>query len=463
MSTSADIPESVPEWEMGTDLPGIVPLLAPARRILAVLAALESQAPAPVIAAHADLPSAVALRHLQHLCRLGLVELEKSDPGLYRAAPGPSPVRPASLSARGHAAVIAWRLESAGEAARVLGAGALPGGEQIEPDPARPPLVPAGRGEALVWFVTEREALARDVEGAYEQGADHLAWRLALQVLGLTCFTGPWDGWRKVYERGMASAKAEKRCDAQAMFEELAGKLELTAGDHAAAREHQNRALALRAADADKLGIVRSLNAIGLIFLREQAWREAGELFGWALDGARNLGDEQFETFALLNLGAVHARCGQEQVAVTELESAIDRLRTAGRDPYVANALQDLALAYRAAGQIERAEQAACDAVAAAVEAGIPMFLPGPLIESARNQAARGHLRVARALLCEAFGIYREIGDERRAYCTHSEIARLGGAMAGPEGPGAPRHATLDGAHADGGSAATASGDARET
>ena len=434
MNASADAPASAPEWEMGMELPGVVPLLAAARHILAVLAALEGQAPVPVIAAYADLPSAVARRHLQHLCRLGLATTDKADTSLYQAGPGPSPVRPAVLSARGHGAVITWWLESVGAAARILGADVLPGGEQIEPDPARPPLVPAGRSEALAWFTAERPILARDIESAYELGEDHLAWRLALQVLGLTCFTGPWDGWHTVYERGLAAARAEKHRGAQAMFEELAGKLELTAGDRAAAREHQHRALMMRAADTDKLGVVRSLNAIGLIFLREQAWREAAELFGWALETARNLADEQFETFALLNLGAVHAGRGEHAQAGLELEAAITRLRAAGREPYIANALQDLALAHHGAGDLEQAERAADQGVDAAVRAEIPMFLPGPLIESARIQAGHGHLRVALALLHEAHGIYAEIGDEVRTARTLEGIEAVARQAAAADG-----------------------------
>ncbi|WP_372463269.1 helix-turn-helix domain-containing protein [Actinospica acidithermotolerans] len=419
---TTDIPEAAPVWETGIELPGIVPLLAPARRTLAVLAALQAPAPVPEIAAHADLPSAVTLRHLQHLARLGLAAPDKADSTRYQAGPGRCPVRPALLSARGRTAVLAWRLESAGQAARLLGAEVLPNGEQIPPDPDRPPHLPAGRTEALAWFTGEREALASDVESAYELGEDHLAWRLALLVLGLTCFTGPWHGWRGIHQCGLAAARRGQHRPAQAMLEELAGKLELTSGNRAAALEHQQRALTIRATGGDVLGVLRSLNAIGLIFLRERAWREAAEVFDWALEMAGNLGDEQFETFALLNLGAVHAAEGEHARAAAELESAIARLRAAGRDPYIANALQDLALAWYGAGDLERAAHCAEQGVEAAVSAGIPMFLPGPLIESARIQARRGHLRVALALLYEAHGIYAEIGDEARTARTLAEI-----------------------------------------
>ena len=437
MSTDTEALTFPPEWEVGIDLPGTVPLIAPARRILAILAALDAESSVAVIAAHAELPTAVALRHLRHLARLGLAVVGKVDPAGFRAVPGPNLLRPAALTARGHAAVIAWRLGSAWEAARILGAAVLPDGEQFLPDPDRPPHVPAGPAEALEWFAAERDGLAGDLDEAYHLGDDHLVWRLALLILDLSCFTGPWEGWGVVYERGLAAARREKNRGAEALCAELAGKLELTGGDFAAAREHHQHALCIREDRGDKAGVARAVNALGLTFLRAGAWREAAELFECAQQAARNARDEQFETFALLNLGAAHAGGGEHVQAVSELESAIVRLRATGRDAYIANALQDLALAHRMAGDLERAEQAAVAGVEEAVRCGIPMFLPGPLIESAHIQAERGHLRVALGLLYEARGIYAEIGDVVRAARTHTLIEAFTRAASATGQPGA--------------------------
>ena len=438
MSIDSAVQDYPPEWEMGTDLPGIRPLIAPARRVLAILVALDEEAPAAVIAAHADLSTAAALRHLQHLSRIGLAVVSKADQARYRAAPGPSLLRPAPLNTRGHAAAIAWRLGSVWEAARMLGGAVLPDGEQFLLDPDRPPYSPANQAEAIAWFAAERDGLARELEDASRWGEDQLAWRLGLLMLDVSCFTGPWDGWRRIYERAMAAARRVHNRSAQALADELAGKLELTYGDLAASRDHQHRALRMRTDDHDSLGVVRSLNALGLTFLRDRAWREAGELFEQVLETARNLGDEQFETFALLNLGAVHAASGEHQQAVVELESAIDRLRAAGRDAYIANAMQDLALAHREAGDLERADYVARSAIDAAVKVGIPMFLPGPLIEYARVQQQRGHLRVALALLHEAREIYAEIGDEVRNSRTQMEIEALAPSVEQVDASGPP-------------------------
>lgn len=421
------------EWVTGTDVPGIAPLLAPARRIVAILAALETEAQVEVIAAHADCSSAAALRHLQHLARLGLAEAGKADPRCFRAAPGPGPFHPETLTIAGHARAIAWHLTCVFEAARVLGAAALPAGEQVTPDQARPPRTPVDRAAVLAWFTAERENLEGVLELAYEFGEHANGWRLALLMLDISCFTGPWERWRQVCERGVAAARRAHHHGALAMFEEAAGKLELTGGDPVAARERHLRALVMRSTVGDTLGVVRSLNALGVAFLREGSMPEAGALFGWTLERADELGNEEFATFALMNLGAVHARTGPAALAVKELKKAIRALRVAGRDPYVANALEDLAVAYRLDGDLARSQQAALEAIEVAVAAGVPMFLPGPLIEHAHILAENGHLYVALARLHEARAIYSELGDELREERTARRIDRLTGSTTAPE------------------------------
>jgi tetratricopeptide (TPR) repeat protein len=425
-----DIPEARPTWDSGIDVPGIVPLLVPARRILAILAALEAEAPVAVIAAHADLPSAAVSRHLQHLARCGLARAGKADPDCYALAPGCAPFHPATLSPAGHAAAVSWHIACVFEAARVLGALALPAGTRITPDPARPPRIPVDRGAALAWFTAERDHLERELERADERGEHTHTKQLALLMLDIACFTGPWPRWRLVYQRGITAARSDRDRLAEAMFDEAAGKLELTGGDPAAARECHHHALTVRAAGRDRRDVVRSLNTIGVTFLREGALREASELFTWALDLARTVGDLEFATFALMNLGAVHARTGPLPLAVKELEAAITALKASGRGPYVANALEDLATAYRLAGDLERAEAAAIEAIEAATRAKVPMFLPGPLIEHAQILAEHGDSGGALARLHEARAIYDELGDDLRAERTRRRIEQLSQAQA---------------------------------
>jgi tetratricopeptide (TPR) repeat protein len=419
-----------PPWTSGIDIPGLPFLVAPARRVLAVVTAFDhAEKPAAVVAAHADISTSSAERHLRNLSRLGLVQPGKADPGTYQLGSGPRPLMPAVLSNEGYSRATAWHLANVFEAARVLGADALPRREEIRADPDRPGLVPSGRGQALAWFAAERENLVREVELAKDLGDPEQAWRLALLMLNISCFAGTWTNWRTVFDLGIRAARRDRAAAAQGMLFEFKGKLELTDGDPVAARNTHALAVTLRGT-ADPAASVRSINALGVTWLRERVLPDAERLFQEALDLALEFGDEEFETFAQMNLGAVYARAGRTERAVELLQTAITALRAAGRDQYVANAFEDLAAAYRLGGDLIAAKDAALEAEGAAVAAGIPLFLPGPLCELATIEADLGHLRVALAHLHEALGIYRELGNEM--YAAHVErrietLAQRGG------------------------------------
>lgn len=418
-------PAYPPPWTSGIDIPGLPFLVAPARQVLAVVTAFDhEEVPAAVVAAHAEISTASAERHLRDLSRLGLVQPGKADTGTYRLGSGPSPLMPAVLTHQGYARATAWHLANVFEAARVLGADALPRREQIAADPDRPALVPPGRSQALAWFAAERDDLVRELVHVREIGDDGQAWRLALLMLNVCCFAGTWTNWRTVFDLGIRAARRDHDAPAQGMLFEFKGKLELTDSDPVAARNAHALAVTLRGT-ADPAASVRSINALGVTWLRERAFPEAERLFLETLDLALESGDEEFETFARMNLGAVYARTGHTERAVELLQTAITALRAAGRDPYVANALEDLAAAHRLGGDLIAAKNTALEAVGAAVAAGIPLFLPGPLCELATIEADLGHLRVALAHLHEALGIYRELGNEMCAAEIEPRIGTL--------------------------------------
>lgn len=424
--TAHSTPRQAPEWISPLDGREQVPLVAAARRVLRVLAALEDGgAPTALVAAHAGLTSAAARRHLKHLARIGLAQTSIVDGDSYRIAAGTVVLRPATLTAGGTGLAVTWHLGCVFEAARVLGAAALPGGEQIPPDPDRPPLIPVDPAAALTWFTRAREHLAGVLEAACDLRAEASAWRLGLLMLNIGCFAGVWEGWRKVYELSAAAARADRQPAAMAQLEEFAGKLELTSGNPAAARAHHQSSLKIRTSEGEKGAAARSLNALGVSFLREGTLPEARALFVHALELALEAEDPEFADFARMNIAAVDARTGRAAEAIEQLQAVSSELRKAGRGVYVANAIEDVAAAHYAQGDLPKALASAREAEAAAVAAGVPMFLAGPLIEQARVHADRGRTGIALALLHEAHAIYEELGDHLRAERTHLRIEQL--------------------------------------
>ncbi|WP_034270747.1 tetratricopeptide repeat protein [Actinospica robiniae] len=416
----------VPDWASGIELPGVIPLIAPARRVLAVLAAFDGvDAPAAVIAAHADLPTSEALRHLRHLARHHLAQTSETDPGSFRAAPGPSPLRPAILTCDGYTRATTWHLACTFEAAQVLGVADLPGREQIAPDPQRPTLSFTDRSHALDWFVGERARLLREIGAARESGGHAQAWRLALLTLNISTLTGAWDGWQQAYEHGIAAAYRDTHRGARAMLEEYGGHLDLAGGNTAAARTRYQRSLEIRSADGDAQAVIRSLHGLGLTWLHADSLPEAEILFDQAVDLAREAGDQEREAVARIHLGAIHARTGRAGLARDELSAALAAPFAAGHDLYRVHGTVALAAAHRSCDDLASAEQTALEAVHAAAQIGIPLLLAEPLVEHARIQAARGHLRVALALLHEAQAIYAEHDQKYYAMGVGREIDRL--------------------------------------
>ena len=421
-----DISLGVPDWASGIELPGVIPLIAPARRVLAVLAALDGvESPAAVIAAHADLSTAQALRHLRHLIRHQLAQPGTPESGSFRAAPGPSPLRPAVFTCDGYARATAWHLGCTFQAARMLGVAELPGHEEIAPDPHRPPLIFTDRSHALDWFVREREKLLREIGAARELGSHNQAWRLALLMLNISTLAGSRDGWQRAYEHGIEAAYRDTHRRARAMLEEYGGHLALIGGDPVEARRHYQRSLETRSADGDTEAVIRSLHGLGLTWLHADSLPEAEILFDQARDLAREAGDREREALAHTHLGAIHARTGRASLARDELPAALAALFAAGRDRDTVQATVTLAEAHRSCDDLARAERTALEAVSAAVQTGIPLLMPAPLVEHARIQAARGHLRVALALLYEAKAIYDEHGHESYAAGVGREIDRV--------------------------------------
>jgi len=421
-----EVPLGVPNWASGIELPGVIPLIAPARRMLAVLAAFGGvDAPAAVIAAHADLPTTEALRHLRHLARHQLAQPSRTDPGSFRAAPGPSPLRPAILTIDGYTRATTWHLACTFSAAQVLGVADLPGQEQITPGSQRPPLSFTDRSHALDWFVGERARLLREIGVARESGGHAQAWRLALLTLNISTLTGPWGEWQQAYEHGIAAAYRDTHRAARAMLEEAGGHLDLAGGDPAAARTRYQRSLEIRSADGDTQAVIRSLHGLGLTWLHACSLPEAEILFDQAADLAREVGDQEGEAFARIHLGAIHARTGRAGLARDEVSAVLATPFVAGRDLYRVPATVALAEAHRSRHDLPSAEQAAREAVNSAAQTGIALLLPAALVEHARIQTARGHLRVTLALLHEAKGIYDEHGDDSRAEGAGVEIDRI--------------------------------------
>ncbi|HTJ72688.1 MAG TPA: tetratricopeptide repeat protein [Actinospica sp.] len=388
------------------------PLAEQARVLQRLMAGAGESWPAAVLAALADLPTATAHRHLEHLVRAGSA-LRAGDE--YAPVPGQQVQNPITPDLAAWARVADWYLASAYRAADVLGSVALPANETISESLARPPLAPRAAAEAIAWYQATHTRLRSVMERAAAAGDHRRVWQLALLTLNIAAVAGPAGDWRTATELGLNAAYADQAEGAAAMVKEYQGKLMLACGEIEDARTLQEQVRAWRAAAGDEHGMVRSFNALGLVELRAGHLAAAEPLFRKALACAEALEFEEFATYARLNLGAVLARTGAPGEAKDLLNQAINALRASGRAPYEADGLRTLAGLHRRCGQLRSARELIDRALEVASRAGLPLYLAAVLTELAAVQKAEGDLQAGLASLHEARLIYLELGDELRA------------------------------------------------
>lgn len=406
-----------------------------ARSVYGYLAAVGGSAPVEVVAALAYLSVPDARRHLRHLVRVGAATVAE---GRYTAAADDDAMPEDVVDAQAWSRAAGWYASVAFNAASVLDAVALPGGEQV-PESGWQVTRIGYPDDALAWYAVSHGELVWAVEKAVAAGDHVLGWRLALLVANVASVAGPIGSWERMLELGLAAAEWDDDADARGYLLEYRGKLMLAAGRTDEAAAVHAEALAARSHAGRGTGLLRSTNALGLVALRRGDLPEARALFADALGKAAALGDEEFAAFARMNLGAVLARQGETGEAKALLEAAAAYQREHELRYYLANTLQDLAACHRIEGDKRRALDLAVQAVSLATRAQLPLYLAGPLCELARAHLALGEPGPARAAFAEARAIYTELGDTVRADALAREIAEHLGETATPAAPGAGR------------------------
>jgi tetratricopeptide (TPR) repeat protein len=398
------------------------PLCDEARVLARLLAGGVDAVPCEVLAALADLPSAVARRHLEHLVRTGQAF---RDTGGYAVVDGACTQEPLTPDLAAWARVTDWYLACVYRAAEALGSAALPGGERIEAPADRAALAPRNTAEAIAWYHAGHTALLSVLDRAVAAGDYSRAWRLALLTLNVAAVAGPAGDWEEVVDLGLSAAWSDLASGSGpvAMVMEYQAKLLVHAGAFEDARAVHGAALALREEAGDLLGAARSINGLGLVALREGDLDTAAGLFDRAGIAAVAAGSAEFGAYARLNLGAALVELGRVGEARELLEQAEAYLREAGRGNYLADTLHRLAATHRAQGDHARALVVVTEAIHEATCTGLPMYLAGPLSEFAEILLALGDTTGARAGFAEARGIYADLGDVVRAVRIEARIA----------------------------------------
>ncbi len=163
------------------------------------------------------------------------------------------------------------------------------------------------RGNPLSWFDTEREALVVMVRLAAEAGMADAAWNLAATLVPYFDLRGHYDAWRGTHETALSAARAQ----------------------------------------GDLRGEAALLRGLAQVYLYQDAYAEAAEMFERSHTLFRELGDRRGQAIAICGTGAVDQARGRRRRALARFQQALGmfiRLEDRAGEAYARQAIGKVCL-----------------------------------------------------------------------------------------------------------------------
>ena len=187
--------------------------------------------------------------------------------------------------------------------------------------------------QATDWYATERVNLIAAVRTAAESGLHTLAWQLAATLYPVQDAYGSLDDWIGTASRGLASARESDDLPGQASLLYSLGAALSGARDLDRAESCLTEAAELYERLADPAGILRTKNALGLVFLRHRRLEEAISTFERNRTLAEQIQDRSWQAASLDNLAYAYDAMGLTQPAAEHAEQALQQFRAINADP----------------------------------------------------------------------------------------------------------------------------------
>ena len=309
--------------------------------------------------------------------------------------------------------ILRWYIATASQASFVLSPGDAFRVDVSSVDGPEPATF-ENAAAALDWFSAERPNLVANARSAVDAGLHRRAWELALALSPLHMHSFAFDDWASLSE--LAITAAEALTDQAALATALGNRGMFLYRRRALgeAKATQTRALAIREELGDKIGICRSLNALGLICLRTRELTEAAAYFADTAERARRIGDVHWEGLGRMNLTEARLEVGDVAAALQTARSLPPFFAALHEPGYEASAYWLLSCALRFAGDLTAALAAIDAALRIAESASNRMWEGGWLIEAARVHLAMGDTDEAMNCCRMAASLQRQIGDHSR-------------------------------------------------
>jgi tetratricopeptide (TPR) repeat protein len=287
-----------------------------------------------------------------------------------------------------------------------------------------------GPAAALEWLEAWLPGLLAAVQSAHDEGLHEQAWQLCEALWGLFLYRKYFQRWISSHLTGLASAQECGDRRAEARMRVQLGTAYRSLSQHATAREHFTRALALAREEQHHIGEATALEQLALLDLAQGHPDEAIPAFTQARSIHQRIGVVRGVALTTRHIGEAHRDAGRYPEAITELTRARSML-AALPDPYMeARALTSLAQAHILAGRWEMAAGPLTEALETMGELGSPYEQARIHRLLAEVSDQLGDPPTARAHLHEALIIFEQAGAPEA-----DQVRR----KLGESGPGAPR------------------------
>ncbi|GAA3929959.1 tetratricopeptide repeat protein [Actinomadura viridis] len=292
------------------------------------------------------------------------------------------------------------------------------------------PLTFAGPATAYDWFELERQNLVATARTALEYQQAEAAWSLSMATSVIHTHHFTFDDWAVMSEVAVAAAQAIGDPLRHAKALDNRGKYFFRRGLLAEARQTFDQALQLRREHGDTRTVSESLNAMGLVCLRQRALGEAIGYFSQAAAGFESVADARWVALTRSNIMEAHLEMGNAAAALTLASGLPETFQRLNDAASYGNVCWLIAWAERIGGDLESAATNIALALGVAEEASNRMWEGFWLIEAARIHRAAGALDEAMNCCVMAASLQRQIGDTGREAmaldCTGEVFQALG-------------------------------------
>ena len=267
---------------------------------------------------------------------------------------------------------------------------------------------------AFEWFDAERPNLVANARSALESGLPRRAWELAMVLSPVHAQHFTFDDWSVLSEIAVSAAGSLDDPAALAAALDNRGKYLFRRRLLADAEVAHSRALAIREQIGDQVGVLQSLNALGLVGLRTRELAEAIRYFADTVGRASEAGDHRWEGIAAMNLAEAHLESGHAAEALRVVAPLPELFAERRELAYAGNSLWLLSWAHRLLGDFGAAQAAIGEALKIAEDASNRMWEAHWLAEAARVHLALGETDEAMRCCRMAASLQRQIGDPSR-------------------------------------------------